>query len=332
MSVVNRMLQDIDRRMGADAVHPAHPDVRSVPAPAARPRTHAPLAIAIAAAVVALGIYWGTRPQPPASAPQPMPKPVLAAANVEPRPASLPPPASEPAPAAPPAVVVAARAETPPETVAPRETPAPRRAEAKPAPQTFRLARDLLTQPAAPPVARSEPAPMKPADVRRAEVPVRRIAADETVAAALALWNEGSREDALATLRQALATAEPRNPPATRRLARELARLEVAGDRPDAALALLRRMEAALAEDADAWALRGNAAQRLSLHPEAASSYLAAVRLRPEEGKWMLGAAISLAADGKLAEARPWVERARERGALTPAISAYLRQLGLAPQ
>src|SRR6185503_3909972 len=110
---------------------------------------------------------------------------------------------------------------------------------------------------------------------------------------------------AVATLADALAAAEAgRNASAIAELARELARLDIAGNRAQAALDLLKRLEAPLAGDADAWALRGNAEQRLALHHDAAVSYLAALRLKPGEGRWMLGAAISLAADGRQAEAQ----------------------------
>ena len=133
--------------------------------------------------------------------------------------------------------------------------------------------------------------------------------------------------EALETL---LAMAEAtRNNRATIVLAQELARLDMADNHAEDALNLLRRLEPVFSEDADAWALRGNAEQRLAMHAEAAQSYLVALRIRPSEGKWMLGAAISLAAIGKLDEAKTWVERARERGAITPTISAYLQQLGI---
>lgn len=165
-----------------------------------------------------------------------------------------------------------------------------------------------------------------------AATPVRQVAAEETVQVARALWGEGAQGAALATLREALAAAESsRNPAAAATLAREQARLEVAGNRPQAALDLLRRMEPALRGDAEALALRGNAEQRLALHADAAASYLAALRLKPTEGKWMLGAAISLAAGGDLDAAQAWVDQARDRGAITPPIAAYLQQLGIAP-
>ena len=164
-----------------------------------------------------------------------------------------------------------------------------------------------------------------------ASAPMRQVAADETVRVARGLWNEGARSAALETLREALASAEAaRNTRAVVPLVRELARLQVADNHAQTGLDLLKRLENLLIDDADAWALRGNAEQRLALHNEAAESYLAALRLRPIEGKWMIGAAISLAASGRQDDARVWVERARERGAVTPTIAAYLQQLGIA--
>lgn len=340
MSVVNRMLQDIDRRMGEGGARAAdaHPDIRTV---AARARRVAPstswtalcgIAIAAAAAIYALGLLA------PAARHEP-PRIVMPATAPAPAPGAAPPREAQGAPAAEvaaapsaPGIAPAPAAREPVAAPAAVVEPAPERAErpatkasARSAEEAFRLSRTLSAEPAMAP--RAAPAPR--GEVRRTEIPVRRVAAEETVAAALALWNDGARGDALATLREALAAAEAARAPAAARLARELARLELAADQPPAALELLRRMEASLAGDADAWALRGNAAQRLSLHGESARAYLAALRLRPEEGKWMLGAAISLAAEGRVEEARPWVENARQRGAVTPAISAYLEQVGL---
>ena len=172
--------------------------------------------------------------------------------------------------------------------------------------------------------------PVSPGRTTISTVPTRQIAPDETVSVARALWNDGSRIAAVATVREALMAAEAGgNSPATATLARELARLQVADNSAQAALDLLNRFEGLFAQDGDALALRGNAEQRLSRHAEAAVAYQAALRIRPTEGKWMLGAAISLAAIGKIEEAEAWVEKARERDAVTPTIAAYLQQLGL---
>lgn len=223
-------------------------------------------------------------------------------------------------------VALPSRVETAPERKSPPERARAGAAAAPASPEALKLSLQL-SAPAAdaprPRVAKREAAP-------RSAIAVRQVAADETVYAARALWNEGAHGAALATLRDALAAAESaRDTAAAATLAREQARLEVAGNRPRAALELLARMEPSLRGDAEAWALRGNAQQRLALHAEAAASYLEALRLRPAEGRWMLGAAISLAAGGELDAAQAWVERARERGAITSPIAAYLQELGI---
>lgn len=330
MSVVNRMLLDIDRRHGAADVQNRgpYPDIRSVPPAASAPRrSGSGLVAAIVAAstgIAAILVMNYSR----------VPMPV-----VSPRVAS-PAPAPAPAPAAPvaaislpqPAVAAPVVAEMPSEPVA----KAPRTRAAPTVIESFKLSRQLSPveeRPGpVPAVPSSTPAKvaMIPAAPAKA-LPLRQVAADETVAAARLLWNEGSRAGALATLRDALAVAEgARNGAAVGPLARELARLEIADNRPQAALDLLRRLEVSLADDAEAWALRANAEQRLALHAESARSYLAALRGRPAEGRWMLGAAISFAADGKLDEANGWADRARERGAVTAPMEAYLQQLGVA--
>ncbi len=112
-------------------------------------------------------------------------------------------------------------------------------------------------------------------------------------------------------------------------LARELARMELAQGRVSQALELLTRLEPALSGVADVWALRGNAAQRLGRHSESVAAYLMALKLRPNEARWMLGAAISLAIQGQMAEAAELAEKARAGGALSPEVAAYLRQLGV---
>jgi Flp pilus assembly protein TadD len=95
------------------------------------------------------------------------------------------------------------------------------------------------------------------------------------------------------------------------------------------ALATLERLEPQLAGVADIWALRGNVAQRLGHHPDAAQAYLRSLALRPDEPRWMLGAAVSLAAQGKTAAAAELAEKARAAGALRPDVANYLRQLGV---
>jgi len=343
MSVVNRMLQDIDHRIGTtafDAQSPV-PDVRGVP-PRAITRRRLPwiagaaIVLIVAGALVALGRGEGRlsgRSDAGAALPRNAAAPVSAAVMQ---------PLQPPAPAADTAMAQgqpATEASPPPVTREPVESfklsfdLSPLKSTSRPT-DAANVAKPNKSSGAVRPVAAAAMAP--PVAVRPVEtapsppVAVRQVAAGETVASARLMWQEGSRNNAYATLREALAAAEAsRDPQATRTLALELVRLELAGNRAQAALDLLRRQDALLGDDADALALRGNAQQRLMLHGEAAESYLAALRLRPTEGKWMLGAAISLAADGRTEEAQAWANRARDRGAITPPIAAYLQQLGV---
>ena len=354
MSVVNRMLQDIDRRRSA-AGFGARPnlDIRSV-APDAERSRRLPLSqrrrggkltailLIIVGGMVALFVWreWQMRtapvvtpPQPTATTapPVPVPPPVVTTA------ATVEPVASAPAVSAP---ALAATTVAVVQPASPNVTKA-----ALPTAETLKLSMKLSALVAdAPPVMKAvkikppvEAAMPLPATIATttsstlSSTPLRQVAADETVRVARGLWNEGSRSAAMETLREALASAEAaRNTRAIAPLVRELARMQVADNHAQTGLDLLKRLENLLIDDADAWALRGNAEQRLALHNEAAESYLAALRLRPTEGKWMIGAAISLAASGRQDDARIWVERARERGAVTPTIAAYLQQLGIA--
>ena len=92
---------------------------------------------------------------------------------------------------------------------------------------------------------------------------------------------------------------------------------------------LLSRLEPRLAGQADLWALRGNAAQRLSRHEDSVHSYMEALQLRPEEQRWQLGLAVSLAALGRTAAAAEVADKARAMGPISRDVLAYLRQMGV---
>ena len=162
-------------------------------------------------------------------------------------------------------------------------------------------------------------------------------AAIETVAQAQQLWAGGARDPALELLRQALPAMERAHGPelattgaaATLAMLRELARMELAQGQAGAVLALLQRHDYLLPGRADLWAMRANAAQRMGQHAEASQAYQTALKIRPGEPRWMLGAAVSLAALGQLAGAAEMAEQARGMQEVNPEILAYLRQLGV---
>jgi Tfp pilus assembly protein PilF len=166
----------------------------------------------------------------------------------------------------------------------------------------------------------------------------QQLGVTQALSQAQAMWNEGSRASAIDLLRQALSRVEAASQgsspgPASDSLAslsRELARMELAEGQVNNALKLLTRLEPQIAQVADLWAMRGNAAQRLGQHADAASSYRRALRLKPGEPRWMLGLAVSLAVQGQTAEAAELAEKTRALGALQPEIANYLRQVGVA--
>lgn len=231
------------------------------------------------------------------------------------------------------------------ETVAPRDDTAPAHAK-----------RPAAAATAAAPHPRKSPLPLSPTPQAKADAVVpqtasaaagsmpvvgeapanvgerRLAAARETLLQAQGLWNSGARAAAVAMLGEALAQAERALPPDAAVLAllgREQARMELVRGEPAAALALLSRLEPALAAQADLWAMRGNAAQRLGQHPEAVQAYQKALQLRPGEPRWMLGSAVSLAAQGQLEAAAQQAEQARALGPVSPEVWRYLRQSGV---
>ncbi len=169
-------------------------------------------------------------------------------------------------------------------------------------------------------------------------VPSRQSATREVLAQAQRLWAAGSRQSASDLLRDALTVVERTGELSSKSaetsamvasLVRELAQMELAQGHVSETLEMLTRLEPALAGVAELWAIRGNAAQRLGRHADSAAAYLAALKLRPNESRWMLGAAVSLAAQGQIAAATEQAEKARARGALSPELATYLRQLGV---
>ncbi len=163
-------------------------------------------------------------------------------------------------------------------------------------------------------------------------------AAMETVAQSQRLWASGARDGALELLRDAMQVLERAHGPELETsgaapvlaMVRELARMELAQGHPAAVLALLQRNERLLPARADLWALRASAAQRLGQHAEASAAYQNALKIRPGESRWMLGAAVSLAALGQLEGAAQLAEQARQMAPVSPEVLAYLRQLGVA--
>ena len=163
----------------------------------------------------------------------------------------------------------------------------------------------------------------------------RRLPLLELLSHAQNLWRLGSREAAMELLRETMRVAEQDNSAAPGKspllvpVARELARMQLEEGHVKEALAMLTRLEPALSGVADVWALRGNAEQRLGNYAQSTAAYRQALKLRPNEPRWVVATAVSLAAQGQIAAATELAEKARAAGVLSPEVAVYLKELGV---
>lgn len=104
-----------------------------------------------------------------------------------------------------------------------------------------------------------------------------------------------------------------------------LARLQVERGDVAASLATLQRNPPA-SENADYHGFLAALLQRSERHKEAIDHYLAALRLSPGSGPWLLGLGISLQADGQNVKAAEIFRRARQSGSLSPELQAFAEQ------
>ena len=160
---------------------------------------------------------------------------------------------------------------------------------------------------------------------------------NEALERAQALWNSGARDAAIDLLQEAVAVAErsgaggayPQGNPVLLPLVRELTRYQLAESRHSAVWDVLTRLEPQLGTVPDLWAIRGNAAQRLGRHQDSVHAYMVALQARPNEQRWLLGAAVSLAALGQTTSAAEMADKARAVAVVSPEVLGYLRQMGV---
>ncbi len=354
MSLINKMLQDLDARGGAhlEAVEPA--TIRPVLRESRRP----PLMLASGALLLvalAAGGYFGwrvlQRPRevPVASVPTPITpvKTVLLAPSkpvvqvIAPQdPAPAPTVDSIPAPL--PAVRVRANAEPSAKEIRKarrkeqREEKLHLAVEKKKAVTTAKPDRGDAVGPAS-----RQPA-VQLSVQQRAEAEYRR---------ALATLQEGRENEAIASLEQALAIdprheaarqtlvgllieskrpdeaarqlqqglgADPRQP----QMAMLLARLQI--ERGWTGIETLQRTLPYASGNAEYHAFLAGALQRQQRHREAAEQYQAAVRSVPNNGVWLMGLGISLQAEKRNDEALDAFRKARGAGSLTPELQAFV--------
>ena len=160
---------------------------------------------------------------------------------------------------------------------------------------------------------------------------------NEALERAQVLWNTGARDAAIELLQEAVVVAEragtggnfPQGNPVLMPLVREVTRMQLAESRHSAVWDLLTRLEPQLGTAPDLWAIRGNAAQRLGRHQDSVHAYMVALQSRPNEQRWLLGAAVSLAALGQTRSAADMADKARAVGVVSPEVVGYLRQMGV---
>ena len=334
MSLINKMLQDLDARAGQPGAAPLPADVRL--APAREP--HAPwlrgalAGAAVVAVAAACSIGWRAMDK------SQQPAPLVAAAPA-------------PAPAQPVAVALPVTAPVPVVDVAPPPAPEPDpEPESEPAQVPLAPRKDAVRAPA--PVPRK---PAAPAAVGgRSETAAQRT--ENTYRRALLALEDGRVTEAIATLQAAL-KIDPRHEPSRQ----TLVGLLIEARRPDEAM---RQLQAALALDARQPSLamllarlqleRGGPAldtlmrtlphaagngeyhafvagvlQRDGRHREAAGHYQAALRTAPGNGVWWMGLGISLQAEKRDPEAVAAFWQALGSGTLSPELTAFVeRRLG----
>ena len=348
MSLINKMLQDLDARGTPDGRGDAA-GIRSVPE-RERGVSRALVfggAAGLTAAAIALGwVYWKRPPVPPV---------LVSVANTAlPVAAPLPVPVSVPAPAAAPvaAPLPVATAPVAPEPVLPA-------AEAV-APAKLRAAemRRITDKPARPAVAPVLKMPAPAASERildgKQVTPQQRVENDYR--RALGLLQDGRVSEALAGLQQTL-QLDPRH-----QGAREtLVRLLLEAQRPDdaarqlqlslaldpkqpaqammlarlqldkanggaAALDTLMRSLPYAADNGEYHAFLAAVLQREQRYREASEHYQLALQAAPDNSVWWMGLGIALQADNHPAQARQAFERAKGLQTLSPQLQAFVER------
>ena len=344
MSLINKMLQDLDARGTPEGRGDAG-GIRSVPE-RERGVSRALVfggAAGLTAAAIALGwVYWKRPAVPPvlvsvASKPVPVPVPL-------PVPVPVPVPAPVPAP-------VAAAPVAPEPVFQAEETVAPASLRAAD------LRRMTATQPkpaAAPVVKTAVPAASERIIDGKQVTPQQRV--ENEYRRALAQLQDGRVSDAMLALQQTL-QLDPRH-----QGAREtLVRLLLEAQRPDdaarqlqlslaldpkqpaqammlarlqldkanggaAALDTLMRSLPYAADNGEYHAFLAGVLQREQRYREAAEHYQLALQAAPDNSVWWMGLGIALQADNHPAQARQAFERARGLQTLSPQLQAFVER------
>jgi MSHA biogenesis protein MshN len=348
MSLINKMLQDLDARGG----HGGAATLKPVPFADRRDtgkRKTVMVAIGVGtlvlAALAGAGVFYYRQSQLPKA-------PSVAILKAPEQPAVIAPaikPAPLVEPVAAPAPVAAAStekgepiekeelvADAPVQQEAPRQAAAPvARTDAAPAAPVVRGVAGGKKVAALPSAREMTPVQKAEAEYRRANLSLQegRIReAIEALEAALVLEpkHEAARQtlvgllveakrfdDAMRVLQAAL-TLDPRQP----NLAMLLARLQI--ERGGAAIETLQRTLPHALGNGEYHAFLAGVLQREARHREAVEQYEAALQDNPQQGVWQMGLAISLLAEKRQPEALTAFKRARAGNNLSPELVTFV--------
>ncbi|MFC0251722.1 tetratricopeptide repeat protein [Massilia consociata] len=365
MSLINRMLQDLDARAGQPGADPLPSDIRPVPPPERSLPSRRVAVVAGAVATVALlgAAGWHLLGKAPAGVAASVPAGGAAIAS------PVVPAAVQPAPSIP-APVVAIEIPVPPRediaqvaalpSAAMQEGPlfeaeavaAPKPA-AKQAARADRPGAPTASRAPAAPRAERAPAPAKAFPVKegRVETPAQR--AENAYRRALASLEDGRVTEAMATLQAAL-KSDPRHEASRQTLVSllmEAKRPEEAIRQLGAALALDPRQPAMAmllarlqlergspgidtllrtlpyaAGNGEYHAFLAGALQHEGRHREAVEHYQAALRTAPQNGVWWMGLGISLQAEKRGPEAAGALQKALDSGTLSPELQGFVER------
>lgn len=289
MSVINKVLRDLDQRLASKRTNPlqqsAAPgsplrlDTRSILAKGRKenpPLWQVLVVGGITLFIVGQAVWWWVKPAPIAP-PPPMPIPRL-----------------QPVVATPPAPIVAVSAPIPASVPIPASAPAV-----------------VASAPAQPAASASKAIAALPKPIQ----PKAAASAAGTASAATPPQPKPSASASASADTTALALRDA--------VRQQLARGDYTG-----IWNTLGHLEES-PKNSDLWAIRANAAQRLGRHQECVHAYLVALEANPNEPRWLLGAAVSLAALGKTTQASEMAERARGLAPINKDVLNYLRQSGV---
>lgn len=341
MSLINKMLQDLDARSTPDArgdaagIRPVPERERGLPRAAVLGGAAGLTAIAIA-----LGWLYLKRPQVP---------PVLV--NVAQVPVPMPVPVSAPAP-----VPVSAPAPVPEPVVAPEPVAEAAPAAARPMARELKASEPRRMAPKPAVVAATRPVPAVVEKIIEGKQVTPQQSIDNTWRRALADLQDGRVDEAIAGLQRTL-QRDPRH-----QGAREtLVRLLLEAQRPDeamrqlqqslaldpkqpaqammlarlqldktgggaAALDTLKRSLPFAGDHLDYRAFLAGVLQREQRYRDAAEQYQLALQAAPDNSVWWMGLGIALQADGQLVQARAAFERAKGLQTLSPQLQAFVER------